>query len=560
MDFLNRSFAQVRDLFQSMTPGARLTAGLLLVVVVVSLGYLFTYQVSGGDVYLMGGESFSPAELQAMEAAFGKAKLGSYTLEGTKIRIPRGQQAQYLAALVDGNALPAQFGKAIDDALQTSNPFDSKQQREERIKAAKQKELSLIIRSMKDIEYAAVLFDTQTEKSFRGSAVKTASVSAKAVGSLQLDQEQVRKIRYTVAAAFAGMKPENVTVTDFNGAVYAGSDGGGSDPDGDAYIARKLHHEKDWQRKILTALCYVPGVTVTTLVELDKKQSLHTEEVKHDPKPIPVKVDERERTTSREGGGGSGGRPGYAAQQPKANAGTSLPTSVASSGGGGREEESDSQTNTLNTVGGTRTTTDDVGLTPKRVTATIGIPTSYFAKVWQERNPAGAGEEPKTPEKTDLDKIRQEEITKIRQYVAPLLLPVEAGSNQTDLVTVMEFQDIAPAEIPAPGFGENAITWLGQYWATLGLLGLAGFSLLMLRSMTRSTTAAPRPSPVPKSNVVAAESEEPEEEAATSRAPRLSRFSGSGPSLRDELSGLVAEDPDSAANILRAWIGSPGKP
>jgi flagellar M-ring protein FliF len=39
-------------------------------------------------------------------------------------------------------------------------------------------------------------------------------------------------------------------------------------------------------------------------------------------------------------------------------------------------------------------------------------------------------------------------------------------------------------------------------------------------------------------------------------ARRLRRMSGgSGPSLRDELSELVKEDPDSAANVLRSWIG-----
>ena len=47
MDFLNKAFAQLSDLFRSMTPGARLTAGLLLVVVIVSLGYLFTHDMSG---------------------------------------------------------------------------------------------------------------------------------------------------------------------------------------------------------------------------------------------------------------------------------------------------------------------------------------------------------------------------------------------------------------------------------------------------------------------------------------------------------------------------------
>jgi flagellar biosynthesis/type III secretory pathway M-ring protein FliF/YscJ len=39
---------------------------------------------------------------------------------------------------------------------------------------------------------------------------------------------------------------------------------------------------------------------------------------------------------------------------------------------------------------------------------------------------------------------------------------------------------------------------------------------------------------------------------------RLSRFNKTGRSLRDELSDLVQEDPDAAANILKSWIGQSG--
>ena len=46
-----------------------------------------------------------------------------------------------------------------------------------------------------------------------------------------------------------------------------------------------------------------------------------------------------------------------------------------------------------------------------------------------------------------------------------------------------------------------------------------------------------------------------EEPVETTAARRLRRMSGKGPSLRDELSEMVKEDPDSAANILRSWIG-----
>ena len=39
---------------------------------------------------------------------------------------------------------------------------------------------------------------------------------------------------------------------------------------------------------------------------------------------------------------------------------------------------------------------------------------------------------------------------------------------------------------------------------------------------------------------------------------RLKRRAPHGPSLREELSELVKEDPDTAVNVLRAWIGNSG--
>ena len=92
MDFLNRALAQVRDLFLSMTPGARITAGLLLAVVVISLAYLLHGGV-GGDTYLFGGASFTPSEQQAMETAFGKAGLNGFEFVGGKVRVARSRSA-----------------------------------------------------------------------------------------------------------------------------------------------------------------------------------------------------------------------------------------------------------------------------------------------------------------------------------------------------------------------------------------------------------------------------------------------------------------------------------
>ena len=117
MDFLNKAFAQLSDLFRSMTPGARVTAGLLLAVVVISLGYLFRYEVSAADTYLMNGEPIPPSLMPQMEAAFAKAHLDSYEIVGSKIRVPRGQQGTYMGRWPTPR--PCRPGRAISSATRS---------------------------------------------------------------------------------------------------------------------------------------------------------------------------------------------------------------------------------------------------------------------------------------------------------------------------------------------------------------------------------------------------------------------------------------------------------
>jgi len=145
MDFVNKAYAQLADLFRSLSVGARITTGLLLALVVISFVYLFQFQANSGDEFLLGGRPFTSSELTAIEAAFAKANLGKSEVIGNRIRIPRGKKELYLAALADNNALPADFYKYLDEATAAENPFASSKSLEIRRSNAKQKELALVI-------------------------------------------------------------------------------------------------------------------------------------------------------------------------------------------------------------------------------------------------------------------------------------------------------------------------------------------------------------------------------------------------------------------------------
>ena len=84
MNFLNTATTQLRDLLQSMTPGARILAGLLLAVFFVSLGFLFQHRAAAPDVYLFGGKHLPASQLDRMEAAIAKRGLSGQHREGNQ--------------------------------------------------------------------------------------------------------------------------------------------------------------------------------------------------------------------------------------------------------------------------------------------------------------------------------------------------------------------------------------------------------------------------------------------------------------------------------------------
>lgn len=552
MDFLNKAMAQLAELFRSMSAGSRVTAGLLLAVIVVSFALLVRWQVSGPDGYLMNGEQFPASQLPAMIAAFGEANLNDYKVEGTRIRVPRGQEAKYMAALAAKNALPHNPLDYLDRALNENPLWTDRHQRETRLRLEKQRAMSEILNQWPGIEWATVMIDEEDKPGYLKQKEKTASVTVKAEGTAALTESQIFAIRQFVASSVASLPYEKVALTDVNtGQTYRGGPENPQTALDDPYRARRRMDEKEWQEKILRALSHVPGATVSVTVELSPEHLRRERKVEHDPKKSTVlQTTEKTRTRTREGASPAGPA-GYVVNGPAAL--------TPAKGKQNKEEEEESDRQEVNAVGALVTETVTEGMTPLRVLASVQVPSSYFERVWRERTPAPPGEQPKTPTADDLTQIRTEEIAKIRKCVAALLPAAPGVSDPTELVTVTEFQSITPTPPAPPTLLDRVVPWLLHSWKTLGLVFLGLVSLVMLRSMIR---AQPAESPSQPASLASLPTEpqpaaaESQESADAARQRRLKRLGSGETSLRDELSQLVAEDPDSAASILRAWIGN----
>ena len=424
MDFLNKSIAQVSELFRSMTPGARLTAGLLLAVVVVSMGYLFRQSATGPDAFLFGGEPLSDGQLTRVEAAIAQAGLSGFQREGNRIRVPAGQQAAYLAAVADAGALPPNFNTILENALDRGGPWESSAATRERLKIAKQQTLSQILRAMNWVENAVVLYDEQQIRGVRDlglTAKFSASVSVMPVMGETMTMQRTKNIQKLIASAVVNMQPGDVNVTNLGEGGAYGSEGeitADIFPDG-SLMQTKVAFESQKRESIMKALRDIPGVRVEVNADFDSTYEDTTRTVTPDPKAV-LQRETTQKDSSKQATAAAGGRPGLTANGPNRQS----PTAAMA------ENQSDTKsetTETQNVVGAKENLVLKKGYTPKEVWATVTIPSSFVENLWKSRNPTATT----PPKPDDLRLVQNDVVPKVENIVEPLLIQVANKGENT---------------------------------------------------------------------------------------------------------------------------------
>ncbi|QDU74418.1 flagellar MS-ring protein [Bremerella volcania] len=555
MDFLNKAFEQVKDLFVSMTPGSRIIAGLLVIAIVTSVAFLFQSNMFQKDVPILSGAPIAPADQKAILAAFASEALDDYEVIGSQIYVPRSRRVDYIAALVKNNAIPPDFHDSMTDAIGQASPFESEAHRADRQKVAREKEMALVLRNMRGIEYASVQYDIEDKGGFPRKKVYTASVVVRPSGSEEIDPKTVKSVQNYVAHSIAGLDAEHVSVTDLNTRkTFSGADNDLASVHDDPYAARKKWFEEHWTETIDNALRFISGSNVTVNVELDPEMNRIEKGIKYDPRPTPLastaeKSSEVKRTPS------NAGQPGLERQGPNQPTSVSSPPMTEQTSESNREE-------TLAVTNQDYTQKQLASLTPKRVTVSVSIPSQYYVDVWNSRNPTPAGQQPKTPDPGELKKIEDETKKTVETTVVTLLPEQAKGDDPYPQVYVWTAPQLPETPTPEPAVADTAMAWVATNWQTMATIGFAVVGLFMLRSMLKSGAGAPDQAEAFKLEDPAAAQakvEKKEEQPEGSMQGLLKkRFAqGGGPNLKNELADMVREDPDTALGILQTWIGSP---
>lgn len=506
------NLTRMLDAIRALSPTGRLALGAACLALFAGLAYLGNQQVSSADCYLLDGELFSATQLREIQAALGKAGLESQ-VEGAKVKVPRGQEAKYMAALASSGAL-ADFGSYMKQAVSGNNLMLYGPQQEARAKVALLSELQLAICRMPGIESAFVHIDQESRRGFRETSVISASVAVQPRGNRSLDDAMVAAIRGMVAAARVGLRPESVTVVDLSGPrLFAGN---GGDPKAAAsagsYADHKKRLELDWQEKIGRLLEQIaPGALVTTNVELERE------------------VTSEEKSTE------------YAERASE-------------------------------TRGGAPTTEKHIvreGRTPKRVTVSVAVPHTYYEQVWRKRHVSPYDSSQRMPRDGELAEIEIAEKKNIEAAIAPLLGNADQATDGISHVAVTTFYPLAVAPPAQPLGSELVRAWLLANWRSVGvgLFVVLGFMTIRnalratrpVRSIDRNPPLHSQEPHLPRPHAVARSREAVHSQAfsASSDHPSREKSAASG-GLREELSELVRVHPDSAASLLRTWIGNAG--
>ncbi len=552
MAFFNHSFAQIRDLFASMTPAARITSALLLGVIVVSLGYLFQGYAGASEELLFNGEVLQPREADYVEAAIAEAGLTVMPRQAGRIVVPRGQKTAYLAAIADAGALPKDFDKLLEDSLDTGM-FENGETKKARFKAARERQLSMIISMMDGVDDAKVLYDIREPVAFEREKV-TATVSVLPDMGTLIEPNQMKMIRDAVAGAISGLNASDVTILNLSTGSEFNADGTAITAASfdDPYYQTKLAYEAKLKHNIESLLHFVqPSPQVQVSAELDPTTSAELDTVKPEGEVATI----REMTDSQSSANTQvedRGRPGLTAQGPnRGNAEQAVARNENTT-------QSD-RTDVENFVPRSRETRREVGLTPQVVRASISIPSEYLVRVWRERTPDAAADA--KPDPTILEQIEEQTRTKVKAAVAQLL-PKEVAENAQTNVEVTMFQTLTPAPTVEPSIASEGLLWASKNSGSLIMAALAIVSLMMLRSMVKSIPAADTnlafktpviPETVSEKTIKGAAKADAAAAGPGAR-PRLRLKKG--PTLKDDLTELVKEDPDGAAAILRTWIGN----
>ncbi len=543
MQFLNRSWAQVRSFMGKLSIAERWLMVALLVLGVLAV-YIVLTMVGKPEMTAISG--FASDRQGEVLARLQQSGIAAEDRNGV-ILVPTGQQIDTLVILQRSDLMNANTSAAFDDLITKQNPWMTDRQNQQAFLVAKQKVLGLVLGKMAGVRNAEVILSVPEDKGFGRTSIRpSAAVNVTMQAGKRIDKPMVEAIAGLVAGAVAGMKAQEVTVVDaLAGRQYTVKSGMDQWPSETMELVQQLEDYK--RHQIQEVLGYIPGVIVAVNVLADPTRSKQIEQVEFE-KTEPLRR-ERSRETQRRDSRQEG------APGARSNNGLDIEASGADKGSHESTNEAESEFGPKQPV--RKVSAVEVGHTVQQVNVTVNVPRSYFVALFKQGK-ADAAE----PDDATLLPFAQDHLARIESQVQPLISSPTPGVVKAHLIpdrATLVAASLAPGTGGIEG-GVGAV--LESDWAKpAGLALMAAACLAIMLGMVRKATQAPPlptaqelaglPPTLPNDDELVGEADE---SVPTMPGREVDETEMHHRKIAEQIAEMIKSNPTESAQLVRKWV------
>lgn len=532
MDASRKTWEQLTEMLRQMNTSQRFSLLLVSAVIVGGFLMLMLRDSASGYTPLSFGKALTTEEIIHAEQTFQEEGLEDFRREGQMLYVPSNDVARYHGALVNGGALPAGFGDALEKQLEGGmGVFESSRTTQQRKDIALAKFLQQTIQAIPTIDYASVAWARPKAVRWpRKESAVTATVNVRPKRGHELTEVQIRSFRTAVAAMVPDLTPAHVTVFDMStGVSHTPDDVDGSLDQG--LMKRIREFTREYEAKISKALSYIPDVLVTVNVDVEELKSRVERTQKIDTKGT-FKVYESTKTRTEE----------IENKVPRSEPGVrnNQPLSLQTAAG-------PTETRQINHEDGASASAPSYTVSeqayfaamPKAVQVSLKIPRSYYEAVAAKSGIERTGEGNDEAYERAIQEIEQKELEKIKA-TASVLIP--KGSDPTS-IDVSSYHLVREQEEPPTAGIWQKVQEVGNNWGgKIALFVVACWGLWMVGRSLPQLPAEPEPEDE--------EDDSPELADLEPKEPLIRKETAT----RDALQSVVRDNPDITAGILEEWL------
>jgi flagellar biosynthesis/type III secretory pathway M-ring protein FliF/YscJ len=547
MDLLKAQLERIQKQLAGLNASQKMLIAALAAIMVITVVWWGKYAGEAEMVPLL-NQSFNAADLGRIQDRLADKGI-PFSVLADKLLVPADRRMSILSELIYARLMPRNTTEGFDAIVKEMSPFDSEDKQQKIWNHGKEAVLSQIIGNFPSVASADVIIDPTSTMRIEGNVEPTATVNITMQEGARPNQKLVDAAADAVSGAVAGMNSNGIKVV-INGMAQRVHDTQDALSSGSSQLELLQQYEASAEEQVRKNYQDIPNILVTVSMKLNTT-SVQTDKRELDAKGAVVKPTKTTSETDSTPMGRSGGEAGAVSN-----------TEMTIGGGGGgpggaQQHEKTEETNKVE-IPESHILSRTPGGDATAVSATVRVPLSYIARIYQARNPA-----PQGPTYAQLKPLIDEQSTIIRQHVASCV-----GLTAPEKVAFDTFVDEVPALATPPiasASGPGLTKLVGGHAREIALGTLAMMSLFMASMMVRKASPAPLPAAAParaeadrKKLPFSFAGEDLAGEATSSDglldAMEMNEETVKAGRMVEQVSSMVRENPDAAAALMKRWL------